>query len=194
MQTIRPRDDMIKMGPVADRDRMHTVQFAIKERNKDVLEQETLARSTPGNKMYGKWMTKDQVTELIGNSEGTQIVRDWLAPHESITISKERTNYFDATAPLSVWEDLLATEFYFWEGDGHTYVRGDQYSLPTDIASSVNAVFGVAELPVKINRGGPSKPVGLAPGTQRHHIIVDGRQQRYTQLSGVSPKPAGDDK
>jgi subtilase family serine protease len=191
MQTLRPRDDMNKTGPVTNKDQMHTVTFAIKERNKDVLEQETLARSTPGNKMYGKWMTKDQVAELIGNPDGTQTVRDWLAPYESISISKERTNYLDATAPVSVWEELFATEFFVWEGDGHTLARADQYSLPANIAPSVNAVFGVAELPVKVKRG-PSKPAAQAAGMQRHHIVVSREareQERHAELLDVS-KPA----
>ncbi len=71
-------------------------------------------------------------------------------------------------APISVWENIFATEFFeFSHSDfkGEKVVRAMEYSLPVELDAHVEAVFKVAELPPVVN----GKPIIIT----EHNLAVE---------------------
>jgi subtilase family serine protease len=155
MQT-RPHFNRLRRSPSNE---PHELIFAVQQKNIDELEKIVLERSTPGSSKYLQWMSFDEVGEMISNQEALTSILDWLNAHNvRVTWKSQRGEYIKATAPLSMWENMLATEFYEWE-DTHqshkerpiTHHRAEHYSLPDHLQKHVSAVFGTVQAPPIIN-------------------------------------------
>lgn len=145
----------------------HEVIVAIEPLNMDYLENSVIERSTPGNKLFQKWMTFDQVGQLTTNREGFNVVQNWLL-NENVTITwvHEYSHYIKASASISTWERLLHAEFHEWEREREVnsmettttkkpksvVIRSDSYSVPDFIAPYVSAIFNTVQMPPRISK------------------------------------------
>lgn len=76
-EIMRKRASLLKRSQT-DTALEHEVVFAIKANNLDVLEAEVLEMATPGTLKYQKWMTYDEVSNLVSNEESASHVQSWL--------------------------------------------------------------------------------------------------------------------
>jgi subtilase family serine protease len=162
METKIPRQNLHQLGR-AKGDTRHEVVFAVHQNNMDILERMVAERSTPGSSYYQQWMTFDEVGALISNPVGTVSILEWLGqyPLVDVTWKSKRGEYIKASAPLSVWEGLFATEYYEWqdthEGQARKHHLADHYSLPEHLKQHVSAVFGTVQVPPIVNSARRSK-------------------------------------
>jgi cell division protein FtsI/penicillin-binding protein 2 len=71
----------------------HELVFAIQQNNHDLLDTMLIQRSTPGHKLYRKWLSFDELGEIIRNKDSAKTVLDWLIKNdvEVTWISKHQT-------------------------------------------------------------------------------------------------------
>lgn len=158
------RPDFIKKGrPLGYLD--HEVLIAVKQSNLDVLEQEVINRSTPGQPNYRKWLTMDEVNAIRSNHIGAQAITDWLITNgvQILWTSNART-YIKATTTVSHWEELLQTSFHIYEGQKvdqtatgfstthRQFLRADRYFVPSSIHEHVHAFLDVSDLPARVSK------------------------------------------
>lgn len=80
MESMIKREDFVLQSK-ADSDADHEIVFAIKQKNLDKLESMVLERSTPGNPLYQKWMTFNEVGELVSNPAAFELTTNFLSAH-----------------------------------------------------------------------------------------------------------------
>jgi subtilase family serine protease len=157
MESMIFRHDFVKQSRSSP-DKIHEVVFSINQ-NFDLIESELLERSDPNSDKYQQWLTFDEVGELTSNIEGAMELLSWLEAN-GVTPSwiSEHDDYIKASAPISVWETLLNTEFYEWEDQDsdlkttRTYTRSEHYSLPAELTPHISAVFNTCQAFPKIRK------------------------------------------
>lgn len=159
---IDVRTDLINLGE-ASPDQLHEVIFSVKLRNMDVLEKFVLDVSKPGSPNFGKHLTRAEVATLTANPEATQKIVEYLNANGAKIV--RQTPYGEmiaAEAPVSLWEKLFATTFYNFDHDEkriQTTTRSLHYSIESELAPYVDAVFNTAQLPMIPHSRIPPKPV-----------------------------------
>ena len=139
----------------ASLDDVHQVIFYIKELNMDKLSTILNDVSNPDSINYGKYLSKSEVVNLIGNPAGSARVRNYLK-QQGVKIVRETRNgeYITAKAKVSVWEAMLSTEFFTYEhvtGLMPSVIRTHHYTLDESIADDIRHLFYVSDLPYKQN-------------------------------------------
>lgn len=139
----------------------HELVFAVQQANLDQLEAIVLERSTPGNSLYQKWISFEDVGALIENSVGFDTVHSWLLDNEvRIKWTSPRKEYIKAEAPISVWNRLLSTTFYQFEDTAKPTLKGgkkqpthraNDYSLPKSLRPHLTTVFNTVQNPPVLN-------------------------------------------
>ena len=99
---------------------LHEVIFVVKHGiSLDLLEKELLAVSDPRSEQYGQHWTKSRLDDATRNVESSGAVREYLANH-GFTINEQKSAkqgsglYIHAFAPISVLEQELECEFFFF--------------------------------------------------------------------------------
>lgn len=132
----------------------HECTFYLNNKNQHLLEEKLNQVSDPSNPMYGKHMTRDEIDALIKDDETENAVAHFI---ESIgaRITKRSSLSISATAPISVWENALHTEFFSVKmpHSEHSFTRAKEYSLPENISNYVASVMNTVQLPAEISRG-----------------------------------------
>jgi hypothetical protein len=148
-----PRKSFVSRGKTSAYT-VHELVFAVKQRNLDVVESELLKRSTPGSPQYQQWLSHDDVGELVSNPTGALAVATWLTANGArVSWKSKYYEYIKATAPISIWENLLSTSFYGWEdltqpAESRRLVhRAADYKLPSAIADHLTTVFRTVQTP-----------------------------------------------
>jgi len=151
-----PRNTFVKIAE-SSADAMHELVFSVQQKNLVEFDKMLLERSTPGNPLYQKWFTFEQVGQITSNPEGAEEVTKWLkANNIPVTWSSAHQDYLKASAPISKWEELLNTKFYQWEDhtratmkdESHRKMhRAETYSLPEEVKSHLFAVFNTVQVP-----------------------------------------------
>lgn len=137
--------------PCSVMDKVH-LTVGLKIRNAEILEETFWAVSTPGNALFHKYLTMEQLSELISpEAEVFTTVLTWIlqAGAESYTTPLTR-DYISFELPVGKAEELLACRFYTFE---HTSGRRaissyGPYSVPAHIARHVDLVAGVTGFPL----------------------------------------------
>eukprot|EP00598_Pedospumella_elongata_P007545 CAMPEP_0184969134 /NCGR_PEP_ID=MMETSP1098-20130426/1976_1 /TAXON_ID=89044 /ORGANISM="Spumella elongata, Strain CCAP 955/1" /LENGTH=558 /DNA_ID=CAMNT_0027490869 /DNA_START=52 /DNA_END=1728 /DNA_ORIENTATION=+ len=146
------RDDLSQSGyPLASAE--HEVVFAVNQKNIDQLEKILFEVSDPKHEKYGKFLNRQEVANLTSNAVGTQSVSNFLNKNGiRIVKSTPHGEYITASAPVSQWERLFATTFYtFNQRDAKKPVtRAHHYSIPSELADHVSAVFNTVQLPPRV--------------------------------------------
>eukprot|EP01031_Cornospumella_fuschlensis_P026218 gene26218-31673_t len=159
MEEVKPESHMQQAGVLwggrVPRDTEHTCVFFIKNPRQDELTRLANDIADPNSPNYGKHLTKQQVDEMSRNPEGEAAIEAYLISHGA-RIDKKTSSNIVATAPISVWESVLNTEFFEVESPaspGQTLQRAHAYSLPDNVAQHVNMVTNTVQMPVRISRG-----------------------------------------
>jgi tripeptidyl-peptidase I len=154
---LNSRNDLIKLGR-APLEQMHEVIFAIQPRNMDELTRILHDVSNPESASYGYHLSKDEVNELTSNPEALATVTSYLHAN-GVSVLSETLNgeYITANAPIALWERLLNTVFYtfhqtHFDGDTHTVVRAEVYSIPKELDAHVEGVMNTIEIPILTHR------------------------------------------
>lgn len=145
----------IKGKRVPDREKVHhTVNFAIHQRDIESLEKHLHEISDPTHPLYRQHLTREEIGAWTRNTDSSERVLAYLQQFDPRIQIKKRSlydEYITASAPVTVWETMLNTEFHEFRYEHYhperVMIAADQYSLPEDIHDHVMAVFNVAELP-----------------------------------------------
>lgn len=167
-ETMQPFNSLTKIAP-SDGTAEHEVVIAITLKNLDLLENIVLDITNPDSPNFSKWMTTDEVNDLIKNEDALQNVTNWLDSNNvTITWRSLDTSYIKAVASISTWETLLHTKFYDWidyrrnlTNGSHRpkmYRRSNDYSLPHDLTEHISAVFHTCQAPPLITHHAVHKP------------------------------------
>lgn len=163
IEAVKRDDDVtnerIIWGSRASPESHHECHFYLVNPRQHEMEQLLNEVSDPRNPKYGKHLTHEQVQAMSHNEEGERLLREYLASINA-TVTKSANNAVHATAPISVWEGALKTEFFevrLNEEDATPVLRCRHYSLPTTVAAHITTVMNTIQLPFKIHRGGPKK-------------------------------------
>lgn len=136
----------------ADTSQMHEMIFSVQKRNLDKLEEALYAVSTPGSPQYGQHWTRQQVADLTSNPSSTAALISYLKLQPKVTITSQDRwgDYVTASAPISVWQDLLATQFFNFSNpqtSSADLVRTDGYTLPSALVGHVAYIFHAIDFP-----------------------------------------------
>ena len=156
----------------------HDVAFTIclKQQNIDELQRAALSVSTPGHPRYGRFLSVDEIDKMTAPSQSDfDAVTTWLRTHEVSTFTQERECLRVATTAGRA-SHLLKTSFgmYRREADGRLNVRASTYELPSHVAPSIDAIFGLhgVPLPPKARLPNPADPADVTPTVlaQTYHV------------------------
>eukprot|EP00698_Gefionella_okellyi_P015444 TRINITY_DN4357_c0_g1_i1.p1 TRINITY_DN4357_c0_g1~~TRINITY_DN4357_c0_g1_i1.p1 ORF type:complete len:576 (+),score=123.19 TRINITY_DN4357_c0_g1_i1:2207-3934(+) len=146
--------DWIKRRRASSHDDVSLV-FAIRQKKVD-LQSMLYEIANPRSSMYGKYLTPEQLHDLVADVEAHSQVYDWLringAKKIHTTLAKE---FITATFPVVVAERLLAAEFYDFTAPklNHRLIRRTPwYSLPVHIAQFVDFVGHTISFPPIVSR------------------------------------------
>ena len=129
------------------------LSFALKQKNVDQLEELLLEVSNPDSKLYGKYLSVDQITELISPTKQTiGVVKSWLAnlgvTNCQLTLNKD---FLLCTMPCQVAESvLLGSDFCYFHHNklSKRVIRStSRYFVPEDVAEHLDFVGGVHRFP-----------------------------------------------
>lgn len=171
---LEGRSDILK-GDRVPPEVKHTIVFARKQNNMDLLEDMLHDVSNPSSNNYGKYLTKIEVAELTSSPESTSYIKGYLKSNNiSVIHCTVYDDYITAEATVDKLEQILHTEFYEFEHKirpGEKFIRSMEYSLPDFLVEHVSAVFNTVQL--------PDHHVG-----KRLHL--DAQTKEKVELSGVN--------
>ena len=89
----------------AESKQIHSLVFAVKQNNIDVLEEFLLVVSDPLHPHYAQYKTKTEVEEMTANPHGRQMVVDYLTSIHGVNIVSETANgeYITASATIGMY-------------------------------------------------------------------------------------------
>jgi tripeptidyl-peptidase I len=126
---------------------------AIKQQNRELLEETFWAVSDPASPRYGQYLTIDQLTEMIAPSDkAVSTVVSWLEKHgcQSLSLTMNR-DFVRARASLATLERMFHVTFHtFRHRDAFDMpVRAtlEAYSMPAEVAQHVDLVSHITGLP-----------------------------------------------
>lgn len=109
----------------------HTIIITIKQNNIDVLKKMLNDRGNLHNINYQKWLSFDQIGELIQNKNGTKEVSDWLKNNNiSITNITKYGEYIKITSSIHKLNKLLNMSLYEWSNKKNIIHRSENYTIP----------------------------------------------------------------
>ena len=150
------RSDIVKkerMLPTYD----HEVIFQVQHKNEDEIRKILHDVSDPVSAKYGQYLSREEVAAVTDNPTSRRFVTTYLEAAGATLIAQTLLGEFlTATAPISVWEELLDTKFYefhYREDDNSAtqkFVRTNSYSIPVSLDKHVASIFNTIQMPTKI--------------------------------------------
>jgi tripeptidyl-peptidase I len=138
----------------SSKDLLHEVIISLKKNNLEKLERIVLERATVNSENYQKWLTFDEVTNIVSNDHSHSKVVEFLKNHQiSINWTSKRKDYIKAVATIAQWESLLNAEFYEHEDltlskhMRNNYHRSNRYLVPLELQDHVIAIFNTVQVP-----------------------------------------------
>ena len=126
------------------------LQIAItqNEAGKEKLENELLARSDPENKeMYGKWLSKEQVDNMLRNTKATEAVTSFIrshfnGPQDVYTLTSAGDFLQLETTAAKVESMVKASYHHYTHKNGRTTIMrlSSSYEIPEEIAQHVDFI------------------------------------------------------
>lgn len=161
----------------------HDVVFAVKQNNLDKLEQLVDEISHPGP-AYGQYLTRDQVTSMVRNSDSAEFLLHFLDHHHLGRVIHRTLGdeYVTVRGTVKGWEGLFGTEFFEYtfnpinsqvhgkQTSRRRIIRAEKYHLPQQLFDHVDAVFRVVQFPDRMPKAYsfPSETTRDAPETALH--------------------------
>jgi hypothetical protein len=160
-RVIMEKSSSINAGNVRRRHRvspnlLHTLVIALSSSNWDFFEQKVQSISDPNSALYGKYMTKNEVTDETSHMNSCRYVVYYLV---SFNITPQdlscESEYLIVVAPVRLWESLFHSEFYLFESIALAQpsqsllriVRAEEYSLPFHLTDHIQNVFNIVQFP-----------------------------------------------
>ena len=144
---------------------MHDVMFVVKLRNMDKLVEILDNISDIKSPNYGNYMTSEEIADLTSNRKSRREVVKYLEmAGASVVGESPHGEYITASAPVSIWEHMLDTEFYTYSIRGETvtnYIRAERYSVPIDLHSHIDSAFNTIQKPMHAQLG-PAPSAGIS--------------------------------
>jgi len=129
------------------------LSFALKQENVEQLEELFWQVSDPDSSLYGKYLTTDQITEMVSPSyETITLVEKWLKSH-GVTDCDLIANrdYINCRMPCKTAEELLTgSVFYYFRHDKYhkNVIRSaSRYYISAYVAEFLDFVGGVHRFP-----------------------------------------------
>jgi tripeptidyl-peptidase I len=151
-----PREDFISRTSLQP-GHIHELVFVVRQQNMDKLTDILHDVSNPASPNYGQHMSVEQVYAMTFNPVARDAIVNYLHSNgASVTSEILSGDLITATAPLSVWETVLDTEFYTFnqmqpEGEIRQRVGAEMYSIPTELDPHLESVLNVIEMPYHIS-------------------------------------------
>ena len=141
--------EWVRKGRVDPNEKLQLI-FAVSqsEVGKEKLETELLARSDPENKeMYGKWMSKEQIDNMLRNPTATNAVAAFVrshfnGPQDSFTLTSGG-DFLQVQTTAAKAESMLKAKYYHYthKNGKTTIVRlSNSYDIPEEIARHVDFI------------------------------------------------------
>jgi tripeptidyl-peptidase I len=150
---LSSRDDIEKRDRVSH-DHIHHVVFVVQQRNMDELTRILHDVSDPLSVNYGQHMSREQVSMMTSNPEARDAVVKYINANGATLVSETLSSeYITASAPISVWERVLNTEFFTFHQTQHDgtvlkVVRAERYWIPRELDEHVESVFNTIQMPL----------------------------------------------
>ena len=114
----------------------HTVVFAIKQRNIDILEKTLYDVSDPFSFKYGEYLSSDEVASLTSNPLGFEAVKNYLQSNKAAIVSSTlHGEYITASSSINNWETVFNTKFYSFinKRNGDILYRAKEINIMEEI-------------------------------------------------------------
>lgn len=150
--------------------------ISVKQSNIEALYDKALAVSTPGNPLYGQYLTPNAIARLTAaSSRDMRTVVTWLDEHGIDYARDKHILHVRTTAEAA--SKLLHTEFgmYRRSSDSRMVMRASDYELPASVALAVSAIFGLHGTPLPLPEpltASSSAPAKVTPAVlaQTYHV------------------------
>ena len=117
-----------------------TLKVGLREQNLDRLEALIYAVSTPGSAEYGKYMEGNEIEELLHPSQLSEAaVTSWLEEAGIEEFSSDG-HWIIFTTNVTTANELLDTEFNYFEVNGVKKLRTNGYSVPDELGRFVDLI------------------------------------------------------
>ena len=157
--------DIVK-GLRAPSSQPHDLVFSIRLRNMDELERILYDVSDPSSTNYGNHLTREDIIDLTSNVESCKEVIAYLETAGASILSEDLAGGFiSARGSVSLWENMLNTEFYSYSlQSGRDYneiskskaatsfLRTEGYSIPHSLDAHIAWVLDTTDVPSSVKR------------------------------------------
>jgi len=175
---------------------MLEVHIAIKQQRVDMLEDIFWARSNPKNEHYGKWLSFNEVNELVApKMESLVVVYEWLQSH-GIDISTENvvttpnSDMISLVMSVAQAEQLLHTQYFNFQHKSVKKVltRTQQYFVPQLVAEHIDFIGPTTHLFDPMAFKNSHAHLKLKNARNQHHKKVASPAKPNDNCSlGISP-------
>jgi len=142
-----------KITGVSHPDTPHSVVFAVKPKNTEILDKVLHEVSDPASPKYGQHWTRQQVADLTVNEEGVKAISEYLTKLRVPFKISKYGQYITATTRVSLLEQMFEATFFTYEQiEGHyrPTARAHEYSVDAEIYEHVQTVLNLVDLPFPI--------------------------------------------
>lgn len=119
-------------------------RMAIRNDRMAEFEQRTIDIATPGSRLYGHFMTREEVNNFLRPSDdAVRTIYSWMKSEHIPEDSIERHgNWITFTVPLSRAEKMLDTQFHYFRNDvsQKADIRTFRYSVPKHVHAHVQMI------------------------------------------------------
>lgn len=129
----------------------HELVFAVRQQNLAKLEQVLFEVSSPDSPRYGQHLSHKEVHELTSNRVATEAVHSFCKEQGlRVEQTSEYGEYVTASAPIATVNAVFSTSFVNMKhATFGSILRSPSYSLPEALASHVQHIFNLVELPAR---------------------------------------------
>lgn len=187
----------------------HQVTISVKQKNLDLIHDMLMERSDPTHPYYQRWLSFTEIHELIRNDEAVDAIKSWIEEAGGTVMSTTpHGDYIKAIAPISTWERILNTQFFYWEHSepvaatsssrsnlrSNPFHRAEHYSIPIHLDGYISSIFQTTQAPVVARRHGHIRDnfhTNFTGDVASHKIVTnsltgDSRPSSLNLMYGIS--------
>lgn len=167
IRRLSERADIVKVEELPG-NHTHELVFAIQQKNMDKLLLLLNSISDPMNRDYGNHISAVNVAALTSNPAAVIAAVAYLNENGATVVSESLYGeYVTAVAPISVWNDVLKTQFFAFhqiqlDGSIEKLVRAEHYHIPVELDEHVPYVMNTIQIPLRTSS---AKRIPFAPQT-----------------------------
>jgi subtilase family serine protease len=135
----------------------HQILISVKQNNLDRINDLLYDRSSMKSTNYGKYLSFEEVGQLVENRVATNVVLDWLTSQNIDILSKTTYGeYIRVEATIQQLQHVFQTKFHEYRYTGidyllheHRIYRAEYYELPPHIDEHISTIHHFTHLPAK---------------------------------------------